>query len=83
MVKAVFSAMLMDKIWAESMIFQPMFRLLQQVPNVTSSALTEICTFMPEIFSKTVTVEARRKQCSCANSKGCCSCVILKIVLCQ
>ena len=29
MVKAIFSAMLMDKIWAENMISQPIFRLCQ------------------------------------------------------
>ena len=31
MVKAIFSAMLMDKIWAENIISQPIFRLCQQV----------------------------------------------------
>ena len=34
MVKAIFSAMLMDKIWAENMISQPIFRLCQQVQSL-------------------------------------------------
>ena len=33
MVKAIFSVMLMDKIWAENTISQPIFRLCQQVKN--------------------------------------------------
>ena len=35
MVKAIFSAMLMDKIWAENMISQPIFCLCQQVQFLT------------------------------------------------
>ena len=35
MVKAIFFAMLMDKIWAENMIPQPIFRLCQQVLQFT------------------------------------------------
>ena len=35
MVKAIFSAMLMDKIWAENIISQPIFRLCQQVQFLT------------------------------------------------
>lgn len=37
MVKAIFSAMLMDKIWAENMFSQPIFCLCQQVPYSTLS----------------------------------------------
>ena len=37
MVKAIFSAMLMDKIWAENTFSQPIFRLCQQVPYLTLS----------------------------------------------
>ncbi|MCI7157897.1 MAG: transposase [Flintibacter sp.] len=39
MVKAIFSAMLMDKIWAENIISQPIFRLCQQVRSLTSTAM--------------------------------------------
>ena len=35
MAKAIFSAMLMDKIWAENMISQPIFCLCQQVHSLT------------------------------------------------
>ena len=35
MVKAIFFAMLMDKIWAEDMISQPIFRLCQHVQLLT------------------------------------------------
>ena len=38
MVKAIFSAMLMDKIWAENIISQPIFRLCQQVLYFTYSS---------------------------------------------
>ena len=40
MVKAIFSAMLMDKIWAENMISQPIFCLCEQVPYSTLSQLS-------------------------------------------
>ena len=33
MVKAIFSAIHMDKIWAENIIFRPIFYLCQQVQN--------------------------------------------------
>ena len=38
MVKAIFSAMLMDKIWAKNIISQPIFRLCQQVRLWTKTA---------------------------------------------
>ena len=37
MVKAIFSAIHMDKIWAENIIFRPIFYLCQQVPYCTLS----------------------------------------------
>ena len=35
MAKAIFSAIYMDKIWAENMISQPIFHLCQQVQSLT------------------------------------------------
>ena len=45
MVKAIFSAMLMDKIWAETMIPQPIFCLCPQAQLLTAPNLSMFCFF--------------------------------------
>lgn len=51
--------------------------------RVASSAPAYTCTFTSEISSEAATGEMGETRCSSANSAACCSCAILKILLCQ
>lgn len=59
MVKAIFSAMLMDKIWAENMFSQPIFCLCQQVPYLIQ--LDWLSTIFCDAFASTGALSFSRR----------------------
>ena len=59
MVKAIFSAMLMDKIWAENMFSQPIFCLCQQVPYLIQ--LDWLSTIFCDVFASTGALSFSRR----------------------
>ena len=59
MVKAIFSAMLMDKIWAENMFSQPISCLCQQVPYLIQ--LDWLSTIFCDAFASTGALSFSRR----------------------